>query len=158
MIVKIMEPENQTESESETDTEAEREETESPVKEKKPRSESQMAVLEKARQKAYEIRKQRAVERQVKEESSKIDRRLTDAEKDKEILKLKQTAMELKLDVEIKKPTKAKQSKPPKPKPTFKEPVEQAESEAVKPTPTVVLTKRTKAFSRDAHGNLLFYE
>ena len=74
-----------------------------PVKEKKPRSEAQMAVLEKARQKAFEMRSKKADENKIKKEETKVHAKLSEAEKDKEILALKQTAVEKELNVEIAK-------------------------------------------------------
>ena len=50
----------------------------------------QEEALHKARQKAYENRRLRAEQKKNKEESAKIETKLTEAEKDSEILKLKQ--------------------------------------------------------------------
>ena len=79
------------------------------VKPKQKRSPAQEEVLRLARLKSYEIRKQKAEEKQIEREEKKIDTKLDEAEKEKEILKLKQIAVENKLDVEINK-------KQPKPK------------------------------------------
>ena len=86
-------------------------------KEKKPRSILQDEALHKARQKAYENRRLRAEQKKIMEESVKIETKLTEAEREAEILKLKQVAHEKNLNVEILKPKPKPKPKPTKPKP-----------------------------------------
>jgi hypothetical protein len=152
-------PDSPDEEKEELTEEESEEECETPPV-KKPRSEAQMAVLARARQKAYEIRKQRAAERQVKEDGEKIDKKLSDAEKDKEILKLKKAALELKLNAEIKKPPK-RQVKPKQLVTQIDATAVATGTEAVEPTPTLPThpaPQKKKAFTRDSRGNLLFHE
>lgn len=135
-------------TESEPPNEPEQsEEIPQPVKEKKPRSEAQMAVLEKARQKAYEMRAKKAGATKIKKQSEQIDVKLTEAEKDKEILKLKELALEKNLDVEIVKPK-------PKPKRVSKPKAAPTEEK----TPEPVSEQPKKTFTQDARGNLIFHD
>ena len=119
-----------------------------PVKEKKPRSEAQMAVLEKARQKAFEMRAKKADESKIKKEEIKVRAKLSDAEKDKEILALKQTAVEKELNVEIVKPK-------PKPKRVKSEPDPQYLSTVETP---LMKPEIRKCLRMDPQGNLIFHE
>ena len=122
--------EEQTTNPDVNDTEIEK------PKEKKPRSMLQEEALHKARQKAYENRRLRAEQKKIKEESAKIETKLTEAEKDAEILKLKQLAHEKNLNVEISKPKP--KPKPTKPKPTKPKTYQKiAEVEELLPEPPV---------------------
>jgi len=124
-------------------------------KQKKPRSEAQMAVLEKARQKAYEMRKQRAQDGKLKKEETKVQRKMTEAEEEAEVLKLKQLAHEKQLNVEIVKPKlKSKKPKPPSSEPKY-EPEPEVEPE-VEPEPEPEPEPR-KVFGYDDRGNLLYF-
>lgn len=124
-------------------------ENQTETKQKKPRSEAQMAVLEKARQKAYEMRKQRAKDGKFKKEETKIQQKMTEAEEEVEVLKLKQLAHEKQLNVEIITPkSKAKKLKPPPSEPKIEpEPVPEPVPE---PEPH-------KVFDYDDRGNLLYF-
>jgi hypothetical protein len=117
-------------------------------KKKKPRSEAQMAVLEKARQKAYEMRKQRAQDGKLKKEETKVQRKMTEAEEEAEVLKLKQLAHEKQLNVEIVKPKK------PRPPPRKKEVAPPEVPPPEVPAPEV---PPKKIFDYDDRGNLLYF-
>ena len=88
-------------------------ENETEIKPKRILTDLQKIQLSNARAKALEMRKLRADERKVERENTKIDTKMSEMEKQKEILKLQQIAMEQKLDVDIKPKEKAKVVKPP---------------------------------------------
>ena len=124
-------------------------------KQKKPRSEAQMAVLEKARQKAYEMRKLRAKDGQLKKEETKVQRKMTEAEEEAEVLKLKQLAHEKQLNVEIvKAKSKPKKVKPPPEPKSVPLPVPEPE---VEPEPEPEPEVPRKVFDYDDRGNLLYF-
>jgi len=114
-------------------------EPEPETKIKKERSDAQKEQLNFARKKALEMRKQRADERKIQKEEFKIETKMTAIEKEKEILRLKQVAVENKLDIDI----NPKETPPKKKAP---EPVVEAEPEM------------KQSFCYDTSGNLMFYE
>ena len=123
-------------------------------KPKQPRSEKQLEALAAARIKCIEARKKRAEEKQIKQGEKKIETKLTEIEKDKEILKLKQVALEQELDVEIRPKSKPKKEPLP-PRPTEPSPPQPPPKEPSPPPPPA---PEPASCFKMVNGNLLFYE
>ena len=96
------------------------------------------------------MRKQRADEREIQKEEVKIETKMSAIEKEKEILKLKQVAVEHKLDIHI----KPKENPPKKKEP---EPLVETKKEP-EPEPVVEAEPEMKQCFRYEGGNLMFYE
>jgi len=133
-------------------------ETKPPLKEKKPLTEAQLAQLERARQKAYEIRKQRAAlkaEESTKNPEPEPEPEQTDSDNDSE--------PEPEPEPEpVKEKPKSKPRAKPKAKPAVKE--KEVKHETVKEEKTVIhpLSPPEKQhFQRVFHGKknyILFHE
>ena len=110
-------------------------ESESEIKPKRILTEAQKSQLASARAKAITMRKIRAEERKVELKNDKIDNKISEMEKQKEILKLQQMALEQNLDIDIK--PKGKPRPEPEPEPVKKEDTPPPSPKAEEPSPVV---------------------